>query len=152
MGNVSRNPIVPPHTYIYIMYIARNIVMCVALNAWKFRMYMFLVVRPFQLAFLFLVPRPHQFSSVLEFGNCAPIVWRAVCVKTNFYLATCSSKRSDEPRRTIVSTIIIIEFLSNRLPACMEGTIPYQKQECKLEWPNLESTWKRNFSSLTNLK
>ena len=29
----------------------------------------------------------------------------------------------------------VSKLLSNRPPVCMEGTIPDQKQECKLEWP-----------------
>ena len=37
-------------------------------------------IRPFQIAFLFLVPRPHQFSSVLEFGKlCYYCMARRLC-------------------------------------------------------------------------
>ena len=31
----------------------------------------------------------------------------------------------------------VSKLLSNFPPMCMEGTIPDQKQECKLEWPSV---------------
>ena len=31
----------------------------------------------------------------------------------------------------------VYQLLSNRQLVCMDGTIPDQKQECKLEWPNV---------------
>ena len=31
----------------------------------------------------------------------------------------------------------VSKLLSNRLPTCMEETIPDHKQECKLDWPSV---------------
>ena len=67
-----------------------------------------IMIRPFQLAFLFLVPRPRQFSSVLEFGkshccacaiaHCAHTRWR-ICSR----LAPCLHARAQiiEKRRKL---------------------------------------------------
>ena len=70
----------------------------------------------------------------LRIWETTAIVWRAVCVKTNFYQATNSSKRRTA---SYYCYHRVSKLLSNRPPACKKGTIPDQKQECKLEWPNM---------------
>ena len=70
-------------------------------------------------------------------------IYGAVCIKTNFYHAKNSSKRRTG-RHTIYCYHRVSKLLSNRPPACMEGTTPDQKQECKLgmafSWKVLDET------------
>ena len=41
-------------------------------------------------------------------------------------------------RALILAVYIGSQLLSNRAPACMEGTYPDQKQEYHLEWPYIQ--------------